>query len=203
LGDRDLAEDVVQDTLMRAWQGLDRRSRQTGFRVWLFAIARNVALDALQRQRARVEVFGSFDELMASAADVSQQVGARLEMEDLWSDLRALPDRQREAVTLHEVFGLSFDQIAARGGSTAKAARQAAIDGRKGLTVALAGRNRPCGDVRRVLAASDQRRRRQGWVVAHLRGCPPCRCFDRDESAGAAGAGPDLGWPPNELLAFP
>jgi RNA polymerase sigma factor (sigma-70 family) len=189
LGDRDAAEDAVQDAVVRAWQGLGRRSRRTGFRDWLFAITRNVAIDATTRRQVGTEVSVKLDGLPAREGDVIEQVGVRMQMAELWGDLRALPMRQRDALTLHEVFGVSFEQIAALRGGTAKAARQAAIDGRKGLGVAAVGRERSCGEVQGVLAALDRRGRRQGWVAAHLRGCASCRSFER--GVGKPGAG---GW---------
>ena len=181
--DPEAAEDAVQDVLLRAWRGLPGRSEQNGFREWLFAIARNVAIDALNRDQAREQVSRELDDWVPGQADVGEEVGLRMRMEEMWSDLRGLPERQREALTLHEVFGFSFAQIALLGGGTAKAARQAASDGRKGLAVAAVGRERPCVDVRGVLVAPDRRSRRQGWVIAHLRGCQTCFSFERGLAA--------------------
>jgi RNA polymerase sigma-70 factor (ECF subfamily) len=178
LADDDAADDAVQDALLRAWQGLGRRSQQTGFKEWLFAVARNATLDALNRRRPRVEVSTDLCELAGRGLDLDQQVSVRLQIENLWDDARWLPERQRDALMLHEVCGLSFDQISSLRGGTSKAACQAASDGRKGLVVAAAGRDSACCDVRGVLAASDRRGRRKGWVVAHLRACVACRSLE-------------------------
>jgi RNA polymerase sigma-70 factor (ECF subfamily) len=188
LGDDDAAEDAVQDALLRAWQGLPRRSQQTGFDEWLFAVARNATLDARTRRPPPLEVSNQPCELAGRGRDLDEQVGVRLRMEELWHDVRWLPERQRDALMLHEVFGLSFDQISVLRGGTSKAACQAASDGRKGLVVAAAGRESACGDVRGVLAASDRRGRRKGWVVAHLRACASCRSLERPvpDRAGSA-----------------
>jgi RNA polymerase sigma-70 factor, ECF subfamily len=175
LRDREGAEDAVQDALLRAWLGLIGRSQQTDFRGWLFAIARNVAIDALSRDRDRARMVGEVSELATSSTNAGDEAGTRIRMQELRADLRALPQRQREALALHEMFGLSFAQIALLRGGSAKAVRQAARDGRKGLVVAAAGRVRPCRDVEEVLSASDRRGRRQGWVISHLRDCAMCR----------------------------
>ena len=179
LADDDAAEDAVQDALLRAWQGLGRRSRQTGFKEWLFAVARNATLDAVSRRRSRVEVPTELCELPGPGPDLDQQVNLRLQIEELWHDARWLPERQRDALILHELCGLSFEHISSLRGGTSKAACQAASDGRKGLVVAAAGRESACCDVRGVLAASDRRGRRKGWVVAHLRACVACRSLQR------------------------
>jgi RNA polymerase sigma-70 factor (ECF subfamily) len=54
LGDRDRAEEVVQDTLLRAWRHADRFDPARGsLAAWLFAIARNLVLDSRRRDGAR------------------------------------------------------------------------------------------------------------------------------------------------------
>lgn len=54
LGDQDLAEDLLQETMLRAWRNLDHLPREIG-RVapWLYTVARNVAIDAARARRAR------------------------------------------------------------------------------------------------------------------------------------------------------
>ncbi len=53
LGSRQEAEDLVQETLLRAWRRLDTYAGQATFRAWLYKIATNACLDALDRQRSR------------------------------------------------------------------------------------------------------------------------------------------------------
>jgi RNA polymerase sigma-70 factor, ECF subfamily len=57
-GDRSLAEDVLQETLIRAWRHADRLSESTGsIRAWLFTVARNIMTDKMRAKAARpVEV---------------------------------------------------------------------------------------------------------------------------------------------------
>src|SRR6266581_4581618 len=57
------AEDLVQETLLRAWQGrasYDDATGGPGFRAWLYRIATNACLDALKSKRRRVAVVTSF-----------------------------------------------------------------------------------------------------------------------------------------------
>src|SRR5919107_1240864 len=54
LGSSQDAEDALQEALLRAWRGLPRYERRASLRTWLYAIATNVSLAALERRRRRV-----------------------------------------------------------------------------------------------------------------------------------------------------
>jgi RNA polymerase sigma factor (sigma-70 family) len=62
LGSFDEAEDMVQETLLRAWRARERFEGGPGFRAWLYRIATNACLDAL-RSRRRVRSLHSFAEV--------------------------------------------------------------------------------------------------------------------------------------------
>jgi RNA polymerase sigma-70 factor (TIGR02960 family) len=63
LGSFEEAEDLVQETLLRAWRGRDALERDDWFRAWLYKIATNACLDAIKRDNRRVPSLGSFRDL--------------------------------------------------------------------------------------------------------------------------------------------
>lgn len=94
-GDRNRAEDVVQETLVRAWRNLDRLDDAVApVRPWLFTVARHVAIDAHRTRRARLLEVG--DGGLAALLDLDQ-VDATLDrivvteaLESLSADHRAV-----------------------------------------------------------------------------------------------------------------
>jgi RNA polymerase sigma factor (sigma-70 family) len=63
LGSFDEAEDLVQETFLRAWRSRDRFTGGPGFRAWLYRIATNASLDAIRSRSRRVASLGSFAEV--------------------------------------------------------------------------------------------------------------------------------------------
>lgn len=69
--DRARAEDVVQETLLRAWRNLPRLDQSSGsVRSWLFTVARNIVIDEWRTKRARSEL--SVADVPESAVDVER-----------------------------------------------------------------------------------------------------------------------------------
>ncbi len=73
-GDRGRAEDIVQETLLRAWRNLDRLDGGRPVRPWLFTVAQHLAVDAHRARRARPPEVG--DAALASVAGLDQVDGA-------------------------------------------------------------------------------------------------------------------------------
>ncbi len=113
-GDWDLAEDLAQESLLKAWAKRATFAGRSGVRTWLFTIARNAWRDRLRRKRTRPE-----SEPMDQAADIPANTpdpSAPAMRGELAAAVHAamerLPDEQREVLALRESEGLTFAQIA-------------------------------------------------------------------------------------------
>ena len=126
--DRAVAEDVVQETLIRAWKSREELKDQAAARPWLFTIIRREHARLYERKRLptvdveTVEALG--DPALASDGDAG--------LEDLRRAIMQLPDEYREPLVLQVLGGLTTSEIAAELGLT-----QAAV-----LTRLFRARNR-------------------------------------------------------------
>jgi RNA polymerase sigma-70 factor (ECF subfamily) len=109
-GSVSLADDLVQETLLRAWSKSDKFQPGTSLRAWLFTILRNIYYSNY-RKRAR-EVQDS-DGAYARRLTVSGDQESHLDLEDFRKALTKLPAEQREVLTLVGASGLSYEEAAA------------------------------------------------------------------------------------------
>jgi RNA polymerase sigma-70 factor, ECF subfamily len=108
-GHSDRADDLVQDTIVRAWTNIDRFERGTNLNAWLFTILRNLFhSDYRKRQREIEDADGSYAERLKTRPD--QQ--SHLDFEDFRAALATIPLDQREALLLVGAQGLSFEEAA-------------------------------------------------------------------------------------------
>jgi RNA polymerase sigma-70 factor (ECF subfamily) len=106
----DRADDLVQDTLVRAWANIDRFERGTNLNAWLFTILRNLFHSEYRKRKREVEdADGSFAARLKTQPD--QQ--AHLDYEDFRRALKRLPVEQREALLLVAAQGMSYEEAAA------------------------------------------------------------------------------------------
>ncbi len=108
-GSRDLADDLVQETLLKAWAARKRFQAGTNMRAWTFIILRNLFLSQMRRARFK----GEWDEVTASkilAAPASQD--RHVELGDMQRALMHLPQPQREALILVGAEGFSYEDAA-------------------------------------------------------------------------------------------
>jgi RNA polymerase sigma-70 factor (ECF subfamily) len=115
VGNADLAEDIVQETLLRAMTsaaGFAGRSRPA---TWLSAIALNVLRDHLRRPATRAETDAD-EAVLADLPSGEDDVVLALMKEEMGvciaAHLMALPDRQREVLALHDMGGASHAEVA-------------------------------------------------------------------------------------------
>ena len=108
LGGSDEAEDVVQEALANAHRALVASNRSIALHAWLYAIVRNRALDVLRSpKRGHAELNEAVTAAPDSAVDPFTRVAERDEVRGVVAAILALPDRQRSALLLRELDGLS------------------------------------------------------------------------------------------------
>jgi len=144
-GDRAEAEDIAQEAMLRLWRAAPGwREGEAKVSTWLYRVVVNLATDRIRsRQRRHRHTGGPALELSDApeAADAAPGAEARLiaseRMAALDRALAALPGRQREAVVLRHIEGLSNPEIAAVLGVGVEAVESLTARGRRGLAHAL------------------------------------------------------------------
>jgi RNA polymerase sigma-70 factor (ECF subfamily) len=109
-GNADRADDLVQETLVRAIASIDSFTPGTNMSAWLFTILRNLFRSQYRKRRREVE--DPDGSCLASLKSSPEQFG-RLEFKELVEALAKLPDVQREALLLVAASGFSYDDAAA------------------------------------------------------------------------------------------
>ncbi|WP_432201171.1 sigma-70 family RNA polymerase sigma factor [Erythrobacter sp. W53] len=108
-GRPDMADDLVQETMLKAWAAQDRFQPGTSMRAWTFVILRNVYLTDMRRNRFR----GEYDEGVAErvlTAPASQE--EPIHLSDMLRGLQTLPPERREALLLVGAGGFSYEEAA-------------------------------------------------------------------------------------------
>jgi RNA polymerase sigma-70 factor (ECF subfamily) len=133
LGSQQDAEDLVQETLLAAWRGLDGFEERASLRAWLYRIATNRCLNALRKRGRRATVEEGFMATQptryiepswlepypdSALPDPTPGPEARYEQREATqlafvAGLQLLPERQRAALVLHDVLGFRTEEVAA------------------------------------------------------------------------------------------
>jgi RNA polymerase sigma-70 factor, ECF subfamily len=109
------ADDLVQTTLLRGIENLDKFQPGTSMQAWLFTILRNQFYTDMRRRRREVE---DADGTMAGKLAVMPEQGARLDFSDMQIALARLSAEQREALLLVGAEGVSYEEAAQICGTT-------------------------------------------------------------------------------------
>ncbi|MFN2130757.1 MAG: RNA polymerase sigma factor [Anaerolineae bacterium] len=109
-GDEGLAEDIAQETFVRAWERLNSFRPEGSWRGWICRIASNLAIDALRRQRPQVELTAV--PLVAPGQGPEAHVMRDERAEAVRSAILRLPMHTRMALVLREYEGMSYAEVA-------------------------------------------------------------------------------------------
>jgi RNA polymerase sigma-70 factor (ECF subfamily) len=123
LGERDAAEEVVQDTFVRAFASLESFRGDSSLRTWLFTIARRLVVDRRRAFRRRREVGNLEDVDAATEYTALDSMIASEAQRKVWGAVGKLSPTQREVFLLRVNEGLSYKEIAEVAGTTEGAAR--------------------------------------------------------------------------------
>ena len=130
-GNKDDADDLAQDALIKAYLSLTGYQNKGKFRSWLFKIAYNTFLN----HKASCRTMDSIDEARTFIGD--NEADATYEHQDLYLALRTLPPKERSAITLFYLNGYSIKEIAVITAATEGAVKQQLSRGRDKLKTRL------------------------------------------------------------------
>ncbi len=144
LSDAAEAEDVAQEALLRLWRiAPEWRNGEAKVSTWLYRVVTNLATDRLRKRRG--VGLDEAPEVEDGAPSVVQAMIARDRMNALEAALSQLPDRQRQAVVLRHIEGLSNPEIAEAMEIGVEAVESLTARGKKGLAKLLAGQRAELG----------------------------------------------------------
>ncbi len=145
LRDRAEAEDVTQEAMLRLWRiAPEWRQGEAKLSTWLYRVVTNLCTDRLRKTR-RTTPLDDAPEVADGGQDAVQGLIAADRQAALDMALAALPDRQRQAVTLRHLEGLSNPEIAEVMDLTVEAVESLTARGKRALSDLLAGRRADLG----------------------------------------------------------
>lgn len=118
------AEDLAQDTFGSAFDKLEARRESGSFKAWLYTIARNRTFDHIKSDKSNPS--NELDTELEADAGASAELTAEQRAQMLWlvGALHELPERQRQALVMRELGGMSYDEIATSIDATVPSVKQ-------------------------------------------------------------------------------
>ena len=143
-GDRAEAEDVAQDAMLRLWKvAAEWRQGEAKVTTWLYRVVTNLCTDRLRKTRGvGIDSIPEPEDDAPSAADRMQDMARARALDQA---LEQLPDRQRQAVVLRHIEGLSNPEIAAIMDLGVEAVESLTARGKRALATQLADRRAELG----------------------------------------------------------
>ena len=136
VGDRAAADDLVQDTLERAWSRFAQWRAGSDLRAWLFSIMHNLRVDQLRRPGLNALPMDDEELMVPTRATQSDH----LEVVDLEAALARLPEEQRAVLLLVALEDMSYEEVAAALGIPMGTVMSRLARGRERLRLILEGR---------------------------------------------------------------
>ncbi|MAB06320.1 MAG: RNA polymerase subunit sigma [Rhodobacteraceae bacterium] len=146
LGDRAEAEDVAQEALLRLWRAAPGwRTGEAKVSTWLYRVVSNLCIDRIRRRRGGSVDLDAVAEPLDPARSAEQELQETARGAALQAALDTLPERQRQAVVLRHLEGLSNPEIAGIMEIGVRAVESLTARGRKALEGLLASRRAELG----------------------------------------------------------
>lgn len=141
--DRALAEDLMQEAFVRAYENRERLAHVGSFKAWVFTIARNACLNHL-RKAGRTEPLGTREPLATETPIARLEKSEQVQM--VQEVLARLSPEYREVIVLREYQGLAYDEIAAVTRTTVSSVKSRLFKARRKIGVLLAPLLAPSAD---------------------------------------------------------
>lgn len=136
LRDRAAAEDLAQEVFLKLWRALPRYDGRARLSTWIYAITRNAAISALRARRRSVSL--SDPAVLAEVENREAAPDPASGDDALWRQVEALPEKQRQAVTLYYQDERTVDEVAAMMGMPVNTVKTHLHRARASLAAALA-----------------------------------------------------------------
>jgi len=138
--DPGLAEEVLQETLVAAWQGAARFGGRSSLRTWLIGIARRQALQAVRRRRLPLADGAGPEGRATPDTEPESVMLAAADREELAAAMRGLSPLHREVIVLTFVYGLSYPELTRCLGVPLGTVKSRLSNAKRAMRAALAGR---------------------------------------------------------------
>jgi RNA polymerase sigma-70 factor, ECF subfamily len=135
-GNRDMADDLAQDTMMRAWAARESYTQGSNFRAWMFMIMRNQFYTTIRKNARMTSLDPEVAERVLVVAP-AQQNG--INVNDVAKALQRLPAEQREVLLLIGASGLSYEEAAEVTGCAMGTIKSRLARGRTALAALIDG----------------------------------------------------------------
>lgn len=133
-GDPTRADDLVQDTLVKAWTNLDSFEKGSNLKAWLFTILRNTYFSELRKRRREVE---DADNALAERMSILPDQHVHMDLIDFKKAFGTLSDDQKEVLLLVGAEGFSYEEAAEITGAAVGTVKSRVNRARVALTKSL------------------------------------------------------------------